>query len=237
MIGARHRRDVAVRLWSIGSIDDAIWSSMTAVLGDSDYALVERMRRPVDRRRRLVTRALLRLAVADWAEVDPTDVVIAAEAGGRPVVTVPTGAALHVSVSHTDDCSLVAVGANPVGVDVEPRIRHLERDVAARICSPAERVVVSGLDDVDARLTLVRTWVRKEAVLKLDGRALGVEPTAVDVRRSHVRLPAGGRWRSARLREVDAGPGHLAAVAWIGLGRAPRSAQTWKVTANAQTAR
>lgn len=211
-----------VQVVTVGVIDTDVWNAVEGVLDDADRAMCERMRRSIDRERRLVTRGLLRLAIARWSSCEPADVEITTGPHGRPLVAVPTGTAPHVSVSHTDGCSIVALSAGRVGVDVEPARRSVGRDVGARICSPSERRALASIEPGHDDAALLRTWVRKEAALKLDGRGLAVDPRSLDVRSPRVRLPAGGRWRRAHLHDVDVGPDHVAAVAWLGRRGAPR---------------
>jgi 4'-phosphopantetheinyl transferase len=131
----------------------------------------------------------------------------AARADGGPVP--------HLSTSRSGDRVAVALSdAGPVGIDVERRDADPGRALAAVVLAPGEaRAAGPG--------GLLRTWVRKEAVLKAAGTGLAVDPRALvladGVPRPTVRTtaaeldpPAGARWW---LTDLDLGDAHLAALA------------------------
>ncbi|WP_249669494.1 4'-phosphopantetheinyl transferase family protein [Cellulomonas hominis] len=138
----------------------------------------------------------------------------AARADGGPVP--------HLSTSRTGDRVAVALSdAGPVGIDVERRDADPGRTLAAVALAPGE-TPAAGPDG------LLRTWVRKEAVLKAAGTGLTVDPRALviadgvprpTVRTTSAELdpPAGARWW---LTDLDLGDDHLAALA----GTTPGSA-------------
>lgn len=92
---------------------------------------------------------------------------------GRPWVTLD-GATVGVSLARTTGALALAVGPDPLGVDLE----RASRVVAAPldVFTAAERERAAG----DPR-RLAACWAAKEAVLKRDGRGLRVDPLAVDV--------------------------------------------------------
>jgi 4'-phosphopantetheinyl transferase len=118
---------------------------------------------------------------------------------GRPSVEIDGRRGPHVSIARGGALVVVAVAAEPVGVDVE----RLER----------------GSDT--AELT---TWVRTEAVLKATGLGLTVDPSSVglDVRGDEPRLvgwDGPGRRPVMRIADVATEAGHLVSVARLGRRR------------------
>jgi len=101
---------------------------------------------------------------------------------GRPFVAAPpnlTGV-VRVSLSRAGELTVVAVSwAGAVGIDVE-EIAAVRRggfdDVAF---TAAERSELGGLKDADADHARAVFWTRKEAVLKLTGEGLRVDPLHV----------------------------------------------------------
>jgi 4'-phosphopantetheinyl transferase len=96
---------------------------------------------------------------------------------GRPEVATD-GAPLEFSLSHAPGLALVALAADPVGVDVEHRPAFTSAaaaDVAGQL-HPDERAELAGLAGVPERWTaaVLRCWVRKEAYLKGTGMGLGM---------------------------------------------------------------
>jgi 4'-phosphopantetheinyl transferase len=166
---------------------------------------------------------LARRFVADTCGVPPDAVRIGrrcprcgSTGHGRPVAARADGGPVP-SLSMTRSIDLVAVAlsdAGPVGIDVERRDADPGRAVAAVVLAPGE-VPAPGPDGV------LRTWVRKEAVLKAAGTGLAVDPRELvltgDTPRPAVRTtsaalapPAGARWW---LTDLDLGEQHLAALA------------------------
>ena len=122
---------------------------------------------------------VVRAALARHLSVPPDEVGLEHEPSGRPLVV---GGRIEVSVSHTHDLVLVAVGSGQrIGIDVE-----LLRDGPWRLL-PEHALTRRELADLEARPpehrteTLLRYWVRKEALLKAAGVGLAVDPRTVEV--------------------------------------------------------
>lgn len=84
----------------------------------------------------------------------------------------------HISIARAGGLTVVAIATRPVGVDVEP----------------------STPDAQD--------WVRREALLKLRGLGLALDPSTIAIRDGRV-----DGWRRARVVDVGAVPGHAVAAA------------------------
>lgn len=102
--------------------------------------------------------------------------------GGRAPRVHGADPGLHLSVAHAGDHVAVAIGAcGPVGVDVEPRTAAVDAAALAAALTPAERRALGDLPRARRPATLLRQWVRKEAVLKAAGVGLAVDPAVLDV--------------------------------------------------------
>ena len=122
-----------------------------------------------------------------------------AETHGRPVLP-----GWEVSVAHAPGIDIVAVARGVrVGVDVE-QVGSARDAIRTMLVHPDETVA-------DADLT--RWWVRKAAALKASGEGLRREPATLLLSEGAdgwtVAWPDG---TVASGRDVDAGPGYLAAV-------------------------
>jgi hypothetical protein len=103
------------------------------------------------------SRALLRLLLSSYLDLEPLEVSITADAAGRPYIDGPSGP--DFSISHSGGLALYALAADGrVGVDVE-----LDRS-AAQLSVLGRRLARSG-----GPRELLADWTRREAVLKCCG--------------------------------------------------------------------
>jgi 4'-phosphopantetheinyl transferase len=104
---------------------------------------------------------------------------------GRPTVNLP----LFVSRSRTAGMVAGAVGrTSAVGVDIESIARIERASVEAVLLHPAEASAVSGLPAEHRARLLARIWTAKEAILKLAGVGLAVDPGELRLERNGQRL-------------------------------------------------
>ncbi|MCP3759334.1 4'-phosphopantetheinyl transferase superfamily protein [Streptomyces sp. TBY4] len=128
------------------------------------------------------------------------------EPHGRPVLP---GGALHFSLSHCTDISLLAFATAPVGVDVEELVAPRTIPELADVLHPREAAELAALPPGDRSAAFTRVWTRKEAYLKGLGVGLSENPAADYVGSGTVpaRLPG---WS---LSDVLVPAGHCAALA------------------------
>jgi 4'-phosphopantetheinyl transferase len=152
---------------------------------------------------------------------------------GKPVLA---GEGPAHSVSHSGDLVAVAVARDPVGVDVEQLDSRRRAEGTASDPDALARMVLSGPEQ--AALAAIRpssrarqflvAWTRKEAVTKATGDGLSVAFSDVIVAADH-GPPRVLSWPYPRdpaqvsLRDLDAEPGYVAALAVIGRCEAVRS--------------
>ena len=180
----------------------------SALLDPQERSRAERLARPADRDRALLSAAMVRLVGAralDLGLADPDgarrlDVCRRCVVCGGPHGKPSVGSGVHLSVSHAGGLVLVAVTrVAPVGVDVEPTTRSAQaRAAAPGACTPDETAAIT--DGRDA----LRYWTRKEAIVKATGEGLTVPLT--DLRVSAPDAPA-------RLLDWDPADGYLGALA------------------------
>jgi 4'-phosphopantetheinyl transferase len=203
-------------------------ASTVQLLSGPESARIAGLRCADDRARSATGRVLLRALVARMLGVEPTDVRIEARcatcggAHGQPRVVSPSRRSrLHVSVAHAADRVVVAASRGArIGVDVEPADAARFAGFDSLALTPAERDGIDRLR-VDERPT-ARTslWVRKEALLKVDGTGLSTSPSDV----------AADPARGVRLAELDVGAGY---AAWLAVRTRHRpqviisDARTW----------
>ena len=188
----------------------------------AEAARAGRMRSPRRRHEFLVCRGVLRRILGTALGVDPLAVPIVEGEHGKPRLgpdrrLPPIG----FNVSHSGSRFVVAVarGMAP-GVDVERmRPRRSIAALARRFFSPAEREAVGA--DPDRLRAFYRVWSRKEAVIKADGRGVGLGLDRFDVSAGEPPVLCAARWAGAApdeasrwsLASLEAGAGYAGAVA------------------------
>lgn len=126
---------------------------------------------PLERRRFIRSRIVLRHVLAGYHGVSASDIPLAREAGGRPFVK---GAErLFFSLSHSADVALIAVADVAVGVDIE-RVRPISRgaEIARRIMHPETVAVLESLPQSQFEPSFLDAWTQREAHVKAVGGGL-----------------------------------------------------------------
>ena len=140
----------------------------------------ERMARLIferDRRRFLLTRALVRTTLSRYASVAPAAWSFIANVHGRPeILDRPRGVPdLRFNLSHTEGLIACAVTiGREVGVDVEHVGRRLTHDVAGRFFAPREVRDLTALPGDEQPRVFFDYWTLKEAYIKARGFGLAL---------------------------------------------------------------
>ncbi|MEU9097825.1 4'-phosphopantetheinyl transferase superfamily protein [Streptomyces sp. NPDC048361] len=101
---------------------------------------------------------------------------------GPPAVLYPQSP-LWISISHTNGCGMLAVARVPVGVDVEGvRDFPVEELAGSALTESESRVVLGAPEGPDRTRAFLRSWTRKEAVLKAVGVGITTDLRAVETR-------------------------------------------------------
>lgn len=126
---------------------------------------------------------------------------------GKPEVVGAADPAIHLNPSDTEGMLMWALSpAGPLGCDVE-RVTREDDEVAAAHFEPRELQEYLSLEGEARRDRFFRLWTLKEALIKADGRGLGVPLDSF-----RFRFPAGsGQPELEVLRRAD-GP---ASGAWV----------------------
>ena len=192
----------AVSIWRVDLSEPAAvveWAA--ALLTPEERAHAERGTADV-RRRRMLSRAALRIVLARWVRRAPAALRFATEPSGKPRLDEPGP---HFSISHSGDWTVIAVTSlAPIGIDIERVVAlpSLEAIVARRFAPGHAREILE--ESGERRLeAFYRCWTRMEAQLKASGVGLaaGLDTALSD--------PDPRAWTVAGL---DAGPGLIGAV-------------------------
>ena len=130
-----------------------------------------------DRRRYLVTRALIRTVLSRYASVDPKDWVFGANAGRPHIVnTQATDSCLSFSVSHTQGLIVLGVAnGRSLGVDVENfATPTIPINLANHYFAPQEVAALHEVPRQQQQYRFFEYWTFKESYVKARGMGLSV---------------------------------------------------------------
>ena len=192
--------------------------------------------REEDRRRALVSRALLRETLSRYAPVRPEAWEFAFGPHGKPAIAAPAGLRLRFNLSHARGLVACAVTLDDeIGVDLEDTARELDPlELAQRVFSPEEIAALRALAPEARRQRFFKIWTLKEAYLKARGMGFALAPQSASFElgeRGRVRVhftaeaedhPSG--WWFALLGTE---PGHVLALAARNSGR-PACVRTFR---------
>lgn len=171
-----------------GQVD--IWVTLTHEIADADLAvpfnhvLNDDERRQYakfvfekDRRRYLITRALVRYALSRYTSIQPAQWRFAATAFGRPFIVDPPRDidGLTFNISHSDHVVLLGIThESRLGIDVEDQDRTMPLDMADHFFSADEVRQLHALP-ADAQMQrFLDFWTLKESYIKACGKGLSI---------------------------------------------------------------
>lgn len=130
------------------------------------------------------TRAELRRMLSRETGLAPHKVPILCDAHGKPHCPHPGAAELDFSVSHTDECSIIALGeAAGIGVDVEQVLEEEPSQENIEILfNDDEFQAWAVLPAEQRRMAFTESWTIKEALLKASGMGLDGDTHEITVR-------------------------------------------------------
>lgn len=131
-----------------------------------------------DRRRYVVTRALVRNVLSRYEAVAPRDWIFSSNAFGRPEIANETvrESGLSFNVSHTHGLIVLGVTkGRALGVDVENvRARDISMDIAERFFSAREAADLAKVPAQEQRDRFFQYWTFKESYIKARGMGLSI---------------------------------------------------------------
>jgi 4'-phosphopantetheinyl transferase len=128
-----------------------------------------------DRMRFIAGHALVRRALSRCLDVDPADWRFAANAHGRPEVSLPeAGRQFRFSASRTDGMVMCAIAAGrEIGADIE-KLRPYPAGVVKRYFAGREAAAIAQKDEPERSAEFFKLWTLKEAYCKAKGVGLAI---------------------------------------------------------------
>ena len=168
--------DCDLALWKVDLQQPVAWidRASAAVLSADERSHWQPARNHV-RRRYLVARIALRMALAQAVDRPPASLRLSRNASGKPLLDADGAVEqVHFNLARTGDCCVIAVTrAGPVGVDVEHVVMLPELgDIAHSRFAAEEAEEIMNLRGQARLRAFFNCWTRKEAYLKARGVGL-----------------------------------------------------------------
>lgn len=167
---APHEGEVHVWRVALDRISPSV-EDLGPCLSADEQMRAEQLGAPLERRRFILSRIVLRHVLAGYHGTAAAQVPLAREPGGRPFLQ---GAGrLFFSLSHSGDTAVIAVADVNVGVDVE-RVRPVPRaaGIARRILHPDTVAALEALPRRRYEAAFLDAWTQREAHVKAVGGGL-----------------------------------------------------------------
>jgi 4'-phosphopantetheinyl transferase len=156
-------------------VDESLLAQLRQLLTDAEREQEQRFYFADDRKRHLITRALVRTVLSRYESVAPADWMFADNRYGRPQIANfgESGCDLCFNVSHTR--GLIALGVTrgaALGIDVENIQARPAIEVANRFFSPTETDQLGRLAPERQANRFWEYWTFKESYIKARGMGL-----------------------------------------------------------------
>ncbi len=209
------RQEAEVEVWRVAlEPPHDIVERLKTLLADDELAKAARYHFERDRRRSIVRRAALRCILAGHLGAAAAELQFAYGPQGKPSLAAPQ-ASIPFNLSHSGELALVAVGRQPLGVDLERSREVADADlVARRFFTPNELEIQRAASD--GNQVFLQHWTRKEAVIKAVGKGLSMPLNSFDVCDRLVRTRESGKEQLWHLQDLSPADGFLAAIAIAG---------------------
>lgn len=202
------------------------------ILSGNEQKRAARFHFAKDRQHFAAARAILRLILSGYLEIDPGHIEFGYSQREKPYLAGRCAlSGIMFNVSHSGGVALYAFARGiELGVDVERIGREIEvESIARRFFSAYEQQQLLNFPAAERVEAFFRCWTRKEAYIKATGEGLSLPLSQFDVSllpNSEDALiatrPDSKEAKQWLLREVPAGAGYLAALCARG--------RTWKLT-------
>jgi 4'-phosphopantetheinyl transferase len=221
--------DDEVHVWRVSlDLDTPRVQSLQRTLASDEQARADRFHFQRDRDRFIVARGLLRVVLARYLGTNPGQLRFCYSSYGKPSLVSRDGQdALSFNVSHSQELGLYAITRNrKIGVDLEYiRTDFACEQIAKRFFSSRENATLRSLTPRLKHQAFFTCWTRKEAYIKARGEGLSLPLDQFDVSmipgEPALLVNTRGDPQEANhwsLRELEPGPGYVAALAVEGQG-------------------
>jgi 4'-phosphopantetheinyl transferase len=161
----------AIHVWIIEINSQLpVLHKLQQLLSSDEKAHAARFHQDKDAQQFIITRAILRILLADTLAVQPEDIHITTLGNKKPILA-KNDKEVHFNVSHSGDRAIVAIANQAVGVDIEFLQAGFEYHSVAEYAFSDMEAASLRLSN-DPVQEFFRLWTRKEAFLKGLGTGL-----------------------------------------------------------------
>ena len=170
--------------------DALLLQSFAEILDDQEREAAQLFRQPQARDRYIQVRAMLRITLAEYLSVKPTELQFTRTAYGKPYLKSHD---LFFNLSHSADRLVIAVADHDcIGIDIEAvQPRHSLAELARRCFSETEFSVWRQFPAAIQQQSFYQLWTKKEAFVKAVGRGI-----ALGLPQCELEMPEGRRFIS-----------------------------------------
>jgi 4'-phosphopantetheinyl transferase len=169
---------------------------------------------PLHGDRWIVARGCLRQILAQYLDLNPTQIEFSYGAQGKPALA---GSQFQFNLSHSGDRAVYAISAqSPVGIDIEYIHPIAAADLVDRFFSATEQAIFHNLPIDLQQAAFFHAWVQKEAYLKACGTGLHTPLDKIEVSidphtpAAIISAPLAGIWR---IQKLEISPDYASAIA------------------------
>ncbi|STX51202.1 phosphopantetheinyl transferase [Legionella busanensis] len=141
------------------------------ILNEEELARGNRFYFPHHKRRFSIARAMLRLILSRYLQLNPEMLTFSYNKYGKPSVI--NNKQLEFNISHSQDLAILAIGQQfPLGVDLEFFSARPYKGIAKHLFSEQEQKELANLPSYYQPLGFFNIWAQKEAFIKACGMGL-----------------------------------------------------------------
>ncbi len=159
-------------------VDARLLSNLLTLLSDAERHQEKRFYFADDRKRYLLTRAMVRTVLSHYAMVAPANWVFSESAYGRPEIANRHDEAVGLSFNVSHTYGLIALGVSrnrALGIDVENLLaRQVSIGIADRFFSPIEVTELASVPCEHRQDRFFEYWTFKESYIKARGMGLSI---------------------------------------------------------------
>ncbi len=160
---------------------------LTRILSDSEQRRANRYHFLKDKNRFIICRALLKILLAEYTDLDINQIIIDVDANKKPYIS--SHPSVYFNVSHSVDYAIIAIAINPVGVDIEYINKEFNyNDILPTVFhqNEMEEIELSK----EKHLSFYKLWTRKEAIVKAIGKGINDDISKISVINGSQSVPS-----------------------------------------------